>query len=57
MSFSSETKRELCRLPITRKCCDQAECYGVLLYANRFDQGEARIVTESADFAARLPCF
>ena len=55
MSFSSETKRELCRLPITRKCCAQAECYGVLLYANRFDQGEARIVTESADFAARLP--
>ena len=55
MSFSSETKRELCRIALNRKCCAQAECYGALLYANRFDHGEARIVTESADFAARLP--
>ena len=55
MSFSSDAKRELCRIPISRKCCAQAECYGALLYANRFDRGEARIVTESPDFAARLP--
>ena len=55
MSFSGETKGELCRQPITRKCCAQAECYGILLYANRFDHREARIVTESADLAVRLP--
>lgn len=55
MSFSADTKRELCRAPLSRKCCAQAECYGILLYANRFDHGEARIVTESVDFAARLP--
>ncbi len=55
MSFSSDAKRELCRTAISRKCCAQAECYGILLYANRFDQREARIVTESEDFAARLP--
>lgn len=55
MSFSSDAKRELCRAPLSRRCCAQAECYGILLYANRFDRGEARIVTESAAFAARLP--
>ncbi|MCI9263659.1 MAG: DNA-binding protein WhiA [Oscillospiraceae bacterium] len=55
MSFSSETKAELCRQEILRKCCAQAECYGILLYANRFGHREARIITESADLAARLP--
>lgn len=55
MSFSSDAKAELCRLPISRKCCAQAECYGVLLYANRFDATEVKIVTESEDFARRLP--
>lgn len=55
MSFSSDAKAELCRLPVSRKCCAQAECYGLLLYANRFDGSEARIVTESEDLAGRLP--
>ena len=55
MSFSSTAKAELCRQPITRKCCAQAESYGILLYANRFDHREARIITESPDLAARLP--
>ena len=55
MSFSSDVKKELCHTLPGRKCCAQAECYGILLYANRFDEKEARIVTESEDFAARLP--
>lgn len=55
MSFSGETKAELCRVPLTRRCCAQAECYGILLYANRFDDTQARIVTESEHLAARLP--
>ena len=55
MSFSRDAKAELCRLPVNRKCCAQAECYGLLLYANRFDGSEARIVTESEDLAQRLP--
>ena len=55
MSFSSETKRALCREPLSRRCCAQAEAYGVLLYCNRFDAGEIRIVTESPDLARRLP--
>ena len=55
MSFSSDAKAELCRQAISRKCCAQAECYGILLYANRFDSHEVKIVTESEEFAGRVP--
>lgn len=55
MSFSGDVKRELCKTLPARKCCCQAECYGILLYANRFDAREVRIVTESRDLAERLP--
>ena len=55
MSFSSQAKGELCRAALSRKCCAQAEAYGVLLYCNQFSGREVRITTESPDFAARLP--
>ena len=55
MSFASDVKNELCRIGLTRKCCAQAEAYGVLLYCNQFSSGEIRIVTESDAFASRLP--
>ena len=55
MSFSYETKLELCRLPVQKKCCARAEAFGVLLYCNTFQPGEIRIVTENPSFAARLP--
>lgn len=55
MSFSSNTKEELCRQPITRRCNAVSECFGVLLYCNTFSDTMIRIVTENAEFAARLP--
>ena len=55
MSFSFETKNELCRLPVQRKCCAQAEAYGILLYCHTFSSSEVRIITENPNFAARLP--
>ena len=55
MSFSSEAKNELCRLPVQKLCCARAEAYGILLYCNTFSSTEIRIITESRDFAARLP--
>ena len=55
MSFSSQTKEELCRAPLARKCCAQAEAYGVLLFCNAFSTREVRVITESGAFAARLP--
>ena len=54
-SFSAEVKAELCRAPLNRKCCAQAEAYGVLLFCNTFRGDEIKIMTESAPFAQRLP--
>ena len=55
MSFSSETKRELCRVPVKKLCCARAEAYGILLYCNTFHTSEARIITGNPDLAERLP--
>ena len=55
MSFSYDTKNELCGLGIQRTCCARAEAYGILLYCSTFSPAEVRIVTENPNFAARLP--
>ncbi|MCI8574095.1 MAG: DNA-binding protein WhiA [Oscillibacter sp.] len=55
MSFSFETKNELCRLPVQTLCCARAEVYGILLYCHTFRSDEVRIITENFNFAARLP--
>ena len=55
MSFSGEVKAELCRTPISKKCCAVAESYGILLYCNEFSAKEIRIITENPDFIHRLP--
>ena len=55
MSFSFDTKNELCRLPVQKLCCARAETYGILLYCNTFSSTEVRIITENPNFAARLP--
>lgn len=55
MSFSYETKLELCRLPVGKFCCARAEACGILLHCNTFHASEVRIITENPAFAARLP--
>ena len=55
MSFSYDTKNELCKLPVQRLCCARAETYGILLYCNTFSAVEVRIITENPNFAGRLP--
>lgn len=55
MSFSFDTKNELCRLPVESLCCARAEAYGILLYCHTFRSDEVRIITENLNFAARLP--
>ena len=55
MSFAGEVKNELCRAPLSRRCCALAEAYGVLLYCNAFQTSQVRVVTECAAFAQRLP--
>ncbi|MBQ1372374.1 MAG: DNA-binding protein WhiA [Oscillospiraceae bacterium] len=55
MSFSSDAKSELCRDKLLRKCCALAEASGVLLYCNSVSLEQIKIITESNDFALRLP--
>jgi len=55
VSFSYDTKNELCKLDIHKHCCARAEAYGILLYCNTFNGTEVRIITENENFAARLP--
>lgn len=42
-------------MAIHKKCCAQAEVYGILLFCSSFRPDSIRIVTESDAFAARLP--
>lgn len=55
MSFSGDTKAEICRMKIERTCCAVAECCGVLMYANMFSSEKIKITTANDSFAARLP--
>lgn len=55
MSFSYDTKEELCRNAVSAKCCALAETYGILLYCNKFSGSGIRIITESRPLAKRLP--
>lgn len=54
-TFSNTAKEELCRVPVGRKCCALAECYGLLLYCNTFSPQEIRLITENRALVTRLP--
>lgn len=55
MTFSAQVKQELCKQSMSRRCCAQAEAYGILLYCNTFQANQVRIITESPQFKLRLP--
>ena len=54
MSFTWETKNELCRLPLGQACCMTAESMGALLYANRFTGEEIRIQSDNPAVRGRV---
>ena len=54
MSFSFETKTELCKLEPAGHCCAVAECYGMLLYGNTFSAREIRIITGNQRLGQRI---
>lgn len=54
MSFSSIAKAEICKTPVSRRCCAVAEACGILLYCNTFSSREIKIITENREFAERL---
>lgn len=55
MSFSGNTKEEICRQKLDRECCAVAESYGVLLFCHTYAPDGIRITTANPAFAARLP--
>lgn len=54
MSFSSDTKAELCRRQVKNKTAAEAECYGALLFCHTFSAETIRVITSSAEFATRM---
>jgi len=54
MSFSYNTKAELCKIIPESNCCAVAECYGMLLYGNTFSTREIRIVTGNSVLGRRI---
>jgi len=54
MSYSYNTKVELCRVVPEENCCSVAECYGMLLYGNTFNVREIRIVTGNKVIGNRI---
>lgn len=55
ISFSGGAKAEICRALPQKQCCALAECFGILLFCNSFMAENVKIVTESREFAYRLP--
>ena len=54
MSFSYDTKMELCGLETDDWCCARSECYGMLLFGNTFSAREIKIVTENQTLGGRF---
>jgi len=55
VSFSGTAKGEICRVFPQKHCCAVSECFGILLFCNSFGTDGIRIITESREFAQRLP--
>jgi len=55
ISFSGNTKAEICRVFPQKRCCAIAQMYGILLFCNHFTSNSIRIVTENKEFIQILP--
>lgn len=57
MSFSADTKKEICKNTPKKSCCLKAECYGLFLFAKKFLPTGIVLTTENhavARFSASL---
>ena len=55
VSFAASAKAEVCRMIPHKRCCALAECFGILLFCNSFQEDGIKIITESREFAYILP--
>ena len=54
-SFYSAARAEICRELPHKHCCAKAQCFGILLFCNSFQDDGIKIITESREFACILP--
>ncbi len=54
MSFNFDTKQELCVTETKKDCCRQAELYGMLLFCDKINSDEIRLVSEHVLVINRL---
>jgi DNA-binding protein WhiA len=54
MSFSSDTKNELCAVENRRECCRKAEAYGLLLFSKCFTPLERSVKIDNGNVARRI---
>ncbi len=54
VSFSSDVKKELCRVSVKMKEIERSEAYGLLLFCRRFSPSEISMRTESGSAAERF---
>ena len=47
MSFSMDTKNDLCALPVKKLCCKRAMLYAMLISGNLFSPERIRLITEN----------
>ena len=55
ISFSSAARAEICRELPHSHCCALAQCFGILLFCNSYQDDGIKIITESREFACILP--
>lgn len=54
MSFSADTKQELCRVENKNACCEKAEGYGLLLFSRCFTQQDRAVTVDNGSVARLL---
>lgn len=54
MSFTTDIKAELCRLPHAKPCCILAELYGALLYGAQFSMSKIKLQADAPFVRKRL---
>ena len=53
MSFSSDVKKELCKIEAPKDCCIHAELYGLLLFSKNFSLRDISLSTENQAVAEK----
>lgn len=53
MSFSSNVKKELCSVEVSKDCCKRAEAYGLVLFSRFFSKSDIKLLTEYEFIAER----